>query len=225
MSSFGTEKGYPIVARCVNLPVHIRNSNGVGGGQIVGWLPIVSRFWLFSSNLSDVTMKVAEDPSETGKKGFVNHKHAVWHSCFLKFLESVAMHSKTGYHHPCADGVTRWLFPLVLILSADYEEQYVSIVLFNFSFPSISYGLCIYRCVMSLIRGLKGLCPCPKCLIPQDKLSDFTEKYDLRTQESTQNIFQEARDLGATAKDDFLKKYGLRDVQVDAFYYYTTSSD
>jgi hypothetical protein len=78
---------------------------------------------------------------------------------------------------------------------------------------------------MSLIRGLKGLCPCPKCLIPQDKLSDFTEKYDLRTQESTQNIFQEARDLGATAKDEFLKKYGLRDVQVDAFYYYTTSSD
>lgn len=42
LSSFGAEKGYPIVARIANLPVHIRNSNGFGGGQVVGWLPIVS---------------------------------------------------------------------------------------------------------------------------------------------------------------------------------------
>lgn len=43
LSSFGTAKAYPVVARCANLPVHIRNSNGIGGGQVVGWLPIVSR--------------------------------------------------------------------------------------------------------------------------------------------------------------------------------------
>lgn len=30
------------MARIANLPVHIRNSNGVGGGQVVGWLPVVS---------------------------------------------------------------------------------------------------------------------------------------------------------------------------------------
>lgn len=29
------------MARIANLPVHIRNSNGVGGGQVVGWLPVV----------------------------------------------------------------------------------------------------------------------------------------------------------------------------------------
>jgi len=40
--SFGTEKGYPVVSRCTNLPVDIRNSEGVGGGHLVGWLPIVS---------------------------------------------------------------------------------------------------------------------------------------------------------------------------------------
>ncbi|KAG1735009.1 hypothetical protein EDB19DRAFT_1910856 [Suillus lakei] len=32
LSSFGTAKGYPIVARLVNLPTHIRNSQGMGGG-------------------------------------------------------------------------------------------------------------------------------------------------------------------------------------------------
>jgi len=31
-----------VVARCGNLPTHIRNGEQIGGGYIVGWLPIVS---------------------------------------------------------------------------------------------------------------------------------------------------------------------------------------
>ncbi|KAG1801161.1 uncharacterized protein BJ212DRAFT_1591443 [Suillus subaureus] len=41
---FGTAKGYPIVARLVNLPTHICNSQGMGGGYIVGWLPVVLQY-------------------------------------------------------------------------------------------------------------------------------------------------------------------------------------
>lgn len=41
LSSFGTEKGYPAIARIGNFPTDIRNGRGVGGGRIVGWLPIV----------------------------------------------------------------------------------------------------------------------------------------------------------------------------------------
>lgn len=41
LSSFGTTQGYPVIARCANLPANIRNGRGVGGGQIVGILPIV----------------------------------------------------------------------------------------------------------------------------------------------------------------------------------------
>jgi hypothetical protein len=33
--------GYPVYARIGNLDVDIRNSNGIGGGELVGWLPIV----------------------------------------------------------------------------------------------------------------------------------------------------------------------------------------
>ena len=54
LSSFGTEKGYPIMARIVNLPVGIRNSNGVGGARVVGWLPIV-RLISPDSNLIFIT--------------------------------------------------------------------------------------------------------------------------------------------------------------------------
>jgi hypothetical protein len=33
--------GYPVIARIGNLPADIRNGNGLGGGELVGWLPIV----------------------------------------------------------------------------------------------------------------------------------------------------------------------------------------
>jgi hypothetical protein len=42
LSSAGTVKVYPVIARCGNLSVDIRNANGPGGGRFVGWLPIVS---------------------------------------------------------------------------------------------------------------------------------------------------------------------------------------
>lgn len=41
LSSFGTAKGYPVLARCANLPVGLRNGKGLAGGRLVGWLPIV----------------------------------------------------------------------------------------------------------------------------------------------------------------------------------------
>ena len=42
LSSFGTEKAYPVIARCANLPDWIRNGEGIGGGRVVGWQPIVT---------------------------------------------------------------------------------------------------------------------------------------------------------------------------------------
>jgi hypothetical protein len=33
--------GYPVIARIGNLPVDIRNGKGLGGGELVGLLPIV----------------------------------------------------------------------------------------------------------------------------------------------------------------------------------------
>ena len=69
--------------------------------------------------------QVEEDAAEKGKKIFTLHKQIVWHAAFRKFLKTIVLHSKTGIHHKCADDIVRWLFPLILILSADYEEQYV----------------------------------------------------------------------------------------------------
>ncbi|KAJ6631826.1 hypothetical protein B0H10DRAFT_1626882, partial [Mycena sp. CBHHK59/15] len=65
-----------------------------GGGQIVGWLPLVK-----------------EDSAESGKQGWVNFKNAVWHAAFYKLLESIVLYSKTGIWTICGDREDRWLFP------------------------------------------------------------------------------------------------------------------
>ncbi|KAG2033671.1 hypothetical protein BDR03DRAFT_1014073 [Suillus americanus] len=98
--------GYPVVVRCANLPVEIRNSEGISGGQVVRWLPIVPK-----------------DMSEKGKLGCTTLKCVAWHKSFVKLLVNLDQYSKTGYSYLCYDNILHWLFPIILILSGDYEEQ------------------------------------------------------------------------------------------------------
>jgi hypothetical protein len=69
--------------------------------------------------------QVKEDAGETKKKRFVNLKRIVWHEAFEAILKSIIGPSEHGVSVMCGDNVRRWLFPVILMLSADYEEQYV----------------------------------------------------------------------------------------------------
>ncbi|KAG2738194.1 hypothetical protein P692DRAFT_20669266, partial [Suillus brevipes Sb2] len=60
LSLFGTARGYPVVACLANLPTDIRNGQGMGGGYVVGWLPIVK-----------------DEKDHAGKPSWVNFKNAV----------------------------------------------------------------------------------------------------------------------------------------------------
>jgi hypothetical protein len=53
----------------------------------------------------------------------VNFKNAVWHESFYKLLESIVQLRHTGYWFEGLDKIRYLLWPLILILSADYEEQ------------------------------------------------------------------------------------------------------
>ncbi|KAI5983591.1 hypothetical protein EDD15DRAFT_2533716 [Pisolithus albus] len=142
LSSSGKVKAYPVIVRCGNLPVNIRNSTrGLGGGQLVGWLPIVPA-----------------DSGNEGKLSWTNLKRVVWHESFLKILDSIVSLSKVGFAYQTFEGTVRRLYPVILILSADYEEQ----------------------CIMALIRGLKSHCPCPICLVPSDQLRNHATTYPMR---------------------------------------------
>lgn len=70
--------------------------------------------------------QVKEDAGETKKKRFINLKRIVWHEAFEAILKSIIGPSEHGVFVMCGDNIRRWLFPLILILSADYEEQCVA---------------------------------------------------------------------------------------------------
>ncbi|KAG1735740.1 uncharacterized protein EDB91DRAFT_1083640 [Suillus paluster] len=100
------KKGYPVIARLANLPIAIRNRSGMGGGRVVGWLPLVK-----------------EDPKYKGTPQFANFKVAVWHASIEKVLASIVPPSISGQWANCWDNIARLFYTLVLILSTDYEEQ------------------------------------------------------------------------------------------------------
>ncbi|KAG1829439.1 hypothetical protein EV424DRAFT_1470719 [Suillus variegatus] len=159
LSSFGSAKGYPIIVRIANLPVEICNSTSVGGRQVVGWLPIVK-----------------EDPKYSKKKSFVNFKNAVWHESTLK----------SGYWFECWDCVQRLLWPLILILSADYKEQ----------------------CVMALIRGTQ------RQVSVSNQQSVLSDAHPLRMSTESLNILNPAISTSTQKeKEQQLKVYSLRDVE------------
>ncbi|KAL4079739.1 hypothetical protein J3A83DRAFT_4185702 [Scleroderma citrinum] len=105
LSSHGTVKGYPIVVQCANLPVDIQNSQNVGGGCVVGLLPIIP-----------------EDLEKEGKLGYTTLKCVVWHESTLKLFEVIIHFSKASFEHHCWDAIIWYLFPLFLILFANYDE-------------------------------------------------------------------------------------------------------
>ena len=61
----------------------------------------------------------------------------MWHKAFYKIIESIEKYAELGFALDCGDGVRRKIYPFILIVSADYEEQYV----FTFKFITIKYLL------------------------------------------------------------------------------------
>ena len=54
----------------------------------------------------------------------MNFKRVVWHKSFYELLATIRNLTRIGRKIRCADGVERLVFLAILILSADYEEQY-----------------------------------------------------------------------------------------------------
>ncbi|KAG1898174.1 uncharacterized protein F5891DRAFT_1129601 [Suillus fuscotomentosus] len=88
------------------------HSNGLGGGQMVGWLPIVP-----------------DNSDEDGKLTYVNLKCVIWHKAFFKLLETIIIYAETGYVYMCYDSIMRWLYVFILLLLADYKEQCMMVLI------------------------------------------------------------------------------------------------
>lgn len=155
------------------------------------------------------------DATEAKQAGFKNFRNLVWHEAFV-ILKTILALSKTGYWHLCADQIKQHLFPLILILTADYEEQYVG---YPFGgIDSLSFSNLCNRCVMALIRGTGCLWPCPICLVPWDMQSNLIEFHPLCTAKGTQKILKQVDKLQYDyKKEEILKDEGLRHIKVKLF--------
>ncbi|KAJ3548840.1 hypothetical protein NM688_g5244 [Phlebia brevispora] len=172
LSSSGTAKGYPAMGCILNTDVELRNGAGPAGGRIIGWLPIIE-----------------EDEKDKNKPAWINFKRNIWHKSFRVILQHIIEIASVGQKFICGDGVERFLFPIISILTADYEEQ----------------------CSMALTRGLNGLCPCPVCLVPNKEQNNLLVYYPCRNAEEVKAIILNTA-LSATAKDNQLKALGMRNV-------------
>ncbi|KAI6007738.1 hypothetical protein F5J12DRAFT_782731 [Pisolithus orientalis] len=63
LSLFGTAKGYPVVVHCANLLVEIQNSHAIGGGCIIGWLPVIHH---------PIALKLLSDIMQHSKTGYIH---------------------------------------------------------------------------------------------------------------------------------------------------------
>lgn len=67
---------------------------------------------------------------------------------------------------------------------------------------------------MALVRGVASNKPCPICLVPKDEMWDTSKTHPLRTRKQTQQLVRQGRELNLTDREEFLRDYGLRDVDV-----------
>ncbi|KAJ7898508.1 hypothetical protein B0H13DRAFT_1884243 [Mycena leptocephala] len=112
------------------------------------------------------------------RSGKLLRSNIVWHTAFYELLESLVIPAKVGDWMTCGDRTLRWLWPIILILAADYEEA----------------------CVMALIRGLTSMYPCPICFVPWQEQSDLSTEHPQRIAEDSKRLIQEARALRTAAE-------------------------
>lgn len=145
---------------------------------------------------------------------YVDFKKIVWHKCFLKILESLQVPSQSGHHVVCGDGKERNLYPLISILSADYEEQCVSspaLIILNLTH--------LPRVVMAAIIGRPNKFPCPVCLIHKDEILDYSNDGNIERRSGEESLklvdeAQQQKSHTAVKKKLAGTKTGLRPVEV-----------
>lgn len=97
--------------------------------------------------------------------------HQVW--CLMLDEEFVEAY-RHGIILLCADGVLRRVYPRIFTYSADYPEKY------TIPFPQYSYfDMYAFRALLAAIRE-RGLCPCPRCLVPKSELHQMGLVEDMK---------------------------------------------
>ena len=187
-----------MILRAAWLPRSIRNASGNGGGILLGYMPIVSQDTYAYYALSAYRNQI-EDPAHPSDRGaaetleFAHFKREVYQKILSRIFASLQSRSQCGETHSCNDGISRILYPGVLIESQDGEEA-------------------SYFCAC---RAATANFPCPKCLVHKSNLSNITKTFEARTSASMQFVLELAsKATTKTSKEKILQDHGLHDIKV-----------
>ncbi|KAH6907330.1 hypothetical protein BKA70DRAFT_1490869, partial [Coprinopsis sp. MPI-PUGE-AT-0042] len=155
LANFGTAKLWPIYMFLGNLSKYIRALPNSGACQHVAYIPSLPDS--LQDELSKWHTKWAR---KTHRKDLLAHcRRELMHAVWKHLLDDDFVHAYTyGMVIKCLDGIERRIFPRLFTYSADYPE----------------------KVLLATIRD-KGLCPCPRCLIPKEKLHLMGQVPDMRS--------------------------------------------
>ena len=100
-----------------------------------------------------------------------------------------------------------------MIVSADFEEQYVIFV----SSISLTTLVLQSRSVIALTLGPNSNHPCTGCLVSKEDLTDLTSTFEERSAKQSKSAYEEFLDLNTRGTmgqaQQLLKNYSLRPVE------------
>ena len=79
----------------------------------------------FCADAIGCSKKLKETANDKGTEEFAELKGAVWHECLHVILAEIRRIAMVGEEVLCGDDIVRCFYLVLLILSADYEEQSV----------------------------------------------------------------------------------------------------
>ncbi|KAJ7256631.1 hypothetical protein C8J57DRAFT_1074771, partial [Mycena rebaudengoi] len=142
--------------------------------------------WCGPRNIDTKSLASAEREDFAKLRALIyNRKNAV-------ILDSLKHRSRYGDTFRFGDGRCRTAYPGIFIESMDFQELAAWLAM----------------------RSAAAKYPCPKCLVPQDRLCELTKRFQLRTPTAMKAALEKA--LGKNtkkAKEEVLKGSGLHDVE------------
>ncbi|KAJ6485311.1 hypothetical protein C8R47DRAFT_1016572 [Mycena vitilis] len=115
-------------------------------------------------------------------------KRKIYHAVCEVVLASLERRSRNGEALRFGDGVTRIGHPGILIESMDFEELAAWLAL----------------------RNSRANHPCPKCLVHHNDLHKLSQCSEPRTTACMRRVYNEAKHLPTTEREELLKAYGLQ---------------
>ncbi|KAG5649632.1 hypothetical protein H0H81_002769 [Sphagnurus paluster] len=145
LTNFGMAKAWPSYFMLGNLSKYLRGLPNSGAIHHLAYIPSLP------DSFQDIVSKVHAQ-WKTQKKAITTHcRRELMHAVWSLLLDDDFIHATIyGMVVMCADGIERRIYPRFFTYSADYPENFDRVLLAS---------MCD-----------KGLCPCPRCLVPKTLL-------------------------------------------------------